>query len=357
MKPLRMLFHPSAEISEGYEKEVPPGIHMQNKSVRRSQKDIGSELGRIALPLFIIAAAVFTFLALTVFFRIDTVIIKGGSDYTTAEILTACEINGGENLIRTSLKKGAEKIESRLIHVEKAELKRRFPSTLEISITPAVETVSAEYEGTFCILSKGGKILDMTAEPYPDTIIIYGAQPVKVLEDWEIEAAETVSETSAETSETTPSETAATTAANDEEAVPKPVIGEKFTCTDEYRNDVFYLLLSTAASSFGGRTNSYDMTDYINISCMFEDRIKIVFGSTADFEYKIKLAENIITEKIGPNTEGTLTMLDRGASFIDKAGLEHNEQVFHNNINPASSETEAEDEENTDENTSEVNFE
>lgn len=351
MKPSRMSSHPSAEISEGYEKEVPSGIYMQNKSVRRPQKDIGSELGRIALPLFIIAAALFTLLALTVFFRIDTVIIKGGSDYTTDEILTACEINGGENLIRTSLNKSAEKIESRLIYVEKAELKRRFPSTLEISITPAVETVSAEYEGIFCILSEGGKILDMTAEPHPDTIIIYGAQPVKVLEDWEIEAAVTASETSAETSETTTSET--TSGADDDEAVPKPVLGGKFFCADEYRNDVFYLLLSTAASSFGGKTNSYDMNDYINISCMYEDRIKIVFGSTAEFDYKIRLAENIITEKIGPNTEGTLTMLDRGASFIDKAGLEHNDQVFHNNINPASSETETEDTEEA----SEVNFE
>lgn len=328
---------------------------MQKKTGRKVTRDIGSELSRIALPLILTAAAIFVILSMTVLFKIDTVVITGASDYTTDEILTACEIQGGENLIRTSMKKSAEKIESRLIYVEKAELKRKFPSTLEINITPAVETVSAEYNGKFCLLSAGGKILDITDAPVPETIVIYGAQPQKVLEDWEIEAAQTAASTAAET-ETSGSETTAASA--DDEDIPSPVIGEKFACADEYRTEIFYLLLETASSSFSEKTNHYDMTDYINISCLYDNRIKIVFGSTAEFDYKIKLAENIITTKIGEETEGTLTMLDRGASFIDKDGLAHNDEVYHHNINPAETEEPSDSTISTDETSSSVvNFE
>ena len=327
---------------------------MHKKQGKKITRDIGSELSRIALPLILTAAAIFILLSLTVLFKIDTVIITGASDYTTEEILTACEINGGENLIRTSMKKGAEKIESRLIYVEKAELKRKFPSTLEINITPAVETVSAEYNGSFCLLSAAGKILDITDEPVAETIVIYGAQPQKVLEDWEIKAAQT-SASSAETTETSASETSAS---DEEDDIPTPVIGEKFSCADEYRTEIFYLLLETASSSFSEKTNYYDMTDYISISCLYDNRIKIVFGSTAEFDYKIKLAENIITTKIGEDTEGTLTMLDKGASFIDKDGLAHNDEIYHHNINPAATEEVSDSTISTDETgSSVVNFE
>ncbi|MBQ8827109.1 MAG: FtsQ-type POTRA domain-containing protein [Oscillospiraceae bacterium] len=327
---------------------------MQKKTGKKATRDIGSELSRIALPLILTAAAIFTLLSLTVLFKIDTVIITGASDYTTEEILTACEIQGGENLIRTSMTKCAENIESRLIYIEKAELKRKFPSTLEISITPAVETVSAEYDGKFCLLSAGGKILDITDEPVPETIIIYGAQPQRVLEDWEIEAAQTTV-SSAEATEASGSET---TAAEEENDIPAPVIGEKFACADEYRTEIFYLLLKTAASSFSEKTNHYDMTDYINISCLYDNRIKIVFGSTAEFDYKIKLAENIITTKLSDETEGTLTMLDRGASFIDKDGLAYNDEVYHHNINPSAAEETSDETASTDETVSSaVNFE
>jgi hypothetical protein len=55
-------------------------------------------------------------------------------------------------------------------------------------------------------------------------------------------------------------------------------------------------------------------------------------GGMSDIAYKIKFLQNIIDEKIGPNTSGRLLVLSNGvASFIDSDGLRYNEKKFQQN--------------------------
>ncbi|MBQ2822964.1 MAG: FtsQ-type POTRA domain-containing protein [Oscillospiraceae bacterium] len=284
----------------------------------------------------LVVLVIFVILSTTVFFKIETVTITGSSVYTTDEIIAASGISGGDNLIRTHMGKASEKIVKQLVYIETAELERAFPSGVKIHITPCVETASAEYDGKFCILSQSGKILDIKDEPVPETITIYGAQPPAVTDIFEEETEETAASGESVTSAVTQ-----TQEEEAPEALPPAVIGEKFACAQEHRTDVFYLLLETAANAFGGKANFFDMTDYLNISCLYDDRITVEFGAISEFDYKIKFADNIITTKIGPETEGTLKMLSSGGvSFIDKAGLEQNEIVYQNNVNPVVSEEE-----------------
>lgn len=276
----------------------------------------------------LIAVIIFIILSTTVFFKITTVTVKGSSIYTAEEICAASGIKSGNNLIRTNMGKAAEKIENSLIYIEKAELKRSFPSGVEITVKPCREVISAEYEEGFCLLSESGKVLKTAEEPFPDTIIIYGARTAPVKEEW----AET--DTASETSSNVTSATEKDEAADDDdgETTPIPTVGSHFECTKENRTEIFYRLVDIAESSFSGMANCFDMTDHHNISCVYDGRITVEFGAVTELDYKIKLASSILKDKIGKKTEGTLRMLSGGASFIDKAGIEQNEINYQNNL-------------------------
>lgn len=276
----------------------------------------------------LIAAVIFLLLSMTVFFKITTITVKGSSIYSAEEICEASGIKGGSNLIRTNMSKAEEKITSQLIYIESAELKRSFPSGIEITVKPCREAISAEYEEGYCLLSEGGKVLKMAEQPFPDTIVIYGARTVPEEELWE--ESEETSQTSSEVTSATDKEDAVRK--EETESTPLPVIGSYFECSTEARTDIFYQLISISASAFSGLANDFDMTDHYNISCVYDERITVELGSVSELDYKIRLASGILKDKIGKKTEGTLRMLSGGASFIDKAGLEQNEINFQNNL-------------------------
>lgn len=276
----------------------------------------------------LIAIIIFVILSTTVFFKITTVTVKGSSIYTAEEICAASGIKSGNNLIRTNMGKAAEKIENSLIYIETAELKRSFPSGVEITVKPCREAVSAEYEDGFCLLSESGKVLKTAEEPFPDTVVIYGARTSPIKEEWE--ETDEISETSSAVTSATEKDEAAEE--DDGETTPIPTIGSHFECTKENRTEIFYRLVDVAKTAFSGLANSFDMTDHHNISCVYDGRITVEFGAVTELDYKIKLASGILKDKIGKKTEGTLRMLSGGASFIDKAGIEQNEITYQNNL-------------------------
>lgn len=290
------------------------------------------------------AVVIFLILSTTVFFKIDTITVKGSSIYTAEEICTASGIKSGNNLIRTNMGKAAANIENTLTYIETAELKRSFPSGVVITVRPCREAISAEYEDGFCLLSEKGKVLKTSETPFPDTIVIYGARTKPVTEEW----AET--EASSSTGVTSATEKDEAVTEDSGETTPIPTVGSHFECTKANRTEIFYRLVNVAKSSFAGLANDFDMTDHHNISCVYDGRITVEFGAVTELDYKIKLASEILKDKIGKKTEGTLRMLSGGASFIDKAGIEQNEITYQNNL---AAQNAPETEETTAENTPE----
>lgn len=307
----------------------------------------GSKSGYLGIAA-LAAAVIFLILSTTVFFKINTITVKGSSIYTAEEICTASGIKSGNNLIRTNMSKAAANIENTLTYIETAELKRSFPSGVVITVSPCRETISAEYEDGFCLLSEKGKVLKTSETPFPDTIVIYGARTKPVTE--ELAETEASSGTGNVTSATEKDEAVTEDSG---ETTPIPTVGSHFECTKANRTEIFYRLVSVAKSSFAGLANDFDMTDHHNISCVYDGRITVEFGAVTELDYKIKLASEILKDKIGKKTEGTLRMLSGGASFIDKAGIEQNELTYESNLAAQNApETEVTTDGNTSEQTS-----
>lgn len=236
--------------------------------------------------ILFIAAVIFAILSVTVFFNIETALVTGSSRYTVEEVIAASGINGGDNMIRKNMGKAEEKITSELIYIETAEIKRKLPSTVEISVTPCVETACMQKDGGFFVVSETGKILKLSEEPQDNLLIFYGANPAEDMD-----------------------------------------VGMKFASEDENKTEVIYDLLSRRESEFVSKITSFDVTDRLNISCVYEDRINIELGVVSEIDYKFRLAEEIITTKISPDSRGQLRMLENGGQFLSEADLEQIEEL------------------------------
>ena len=253
------------------------------QQVRRRRK---SNMSLYYGTILFIAAVIFAILSVTVFFNIETVAVKGSSQYTVEEIIAASGINGGDNMIRKNMGKAEEKITSELIYIETAEIKRKLPSTVEISVTPCTETACMQKDGGFFVVSGMGKILKLSEDVQEGLLIFYGANPAEDMD-----------------------------------------LGMTFASEDENKTEVIYDLLSRRDSGFVSKITSFDVTDRLNISCVYDDRINIELGVISEIDYKFRLAEEIITTKISSDARGQLRMLENGGQFLSEADIEHIEEL------------------------------
>lgn len=247
----------------------------------------------------LIALVIFAILSVTVFFKIETVIVKGSSIYSVDEIISASGIEGGENMIRKNMGKAERQITSELIYIETADIVRKLPSSVEIEITPCIETACMQYDDGWLIISRMGKILREAEYPPDGMVIFYGTEPA---EDTHI--------------------------------------GGVFASAEENKTEVIYELLEKSQSAgFASKMTSFDVTSRVNISCMYEDRINIEIGAISDIDYKFKFAEEIITTRLSEDAEGRLRMLENSAQYLSNADLEQimeyrriNEEISENTI-------------------------
>lgn len=260
---------------------------------QKRKRNLSLHYGTIALIVLVI----FAILSTTVFFNIEAALVTGSSIYSPDEIIAASGIRGGDNMIRKNLGKAEEKITSELIYVEDAEITRKLPSSVEIVVTPCKETASLENEDGFIIVSGMGKILRFSEAPAEDTQIFYGADPAEGLET-----------------------------------------GMIFASADEKKTEVIFELMSKGDSSFVSKVTSFDVSDRLNISCVYDNRIDVELGVISEIDYKFRSANEILTTRISPDSEGRLIMLKAGARFLSKSDLEQIDEVYEHNM---TSQTEA----------------
>ncbi|MBQ8786498.1 MAG: FtsQ-type POTRA domain-containing protein [Oscillospiraceae bacterium] len=290
---------------------------MQDNRRRRGNMNLHYSL------IAFIVLVIFVILSLTVFFNIETADIIGSSIYSAEEIIAASGIEGGDNMIRKNMGRAEKKITSQLIYIEEAQITRKLPSSIEILITPCIETASLETEDGYLIVSESGKILCASEEPMEDTLVFIGAEPAEGLS-----------------------------------------AGMKFASADEDKTEVIYELMEKSDSEFASKITSFNVTDRLNISCLYENRITIEIKSVADIDYKFRLAEEILSTKISSDAEGVLKMLENGAQFLSNDDLEQIEQTFEMNMETSNTtedtlppETEAEESETEASHSTRLNFE
>ena len=113
----------------------------KRKAKQRTKKRISPVVWkRILIMAAIVAAFV---LSMVIFFRVRDIQVGGSTYYSADEIISACGVAKGDNLLTISRAKVSGNILAELPYVRSVQVTRRLPDTLELSVT--------EYEITYAV--------------------------------------------------------------------------------------------------------------------------------------------------------------------------------------------------------------
>lgn len=218
----------------------------------------------------IIMVSVVVLLSATVLFNISSFEITGETRYSDEEIISACGIREGENLLRISTEEAGADIVSKLVYIDTAEVSRGFPNKLKISVTPARVNACYAVSGKYYLVSEIGRLLEVTGEA-ADCPLVKG-----YVQDSENE----------------------------------PVIGEPLPEDEEKR-------LSIAAQIIGymeenGLKEDYeiDLSDTLNIKISYDGRIEIDLGTSAEMDAKIQNAGYLVKYEVADSERCTLSLIN-----------------------------------------------
>lgn len=255
------------------------------------------------LMIISVCVIIFLILARTVLFRINEYDISGNSIYSDEQILEAGGLRYGRNLYGINLERTAEKIRKNLIYIEDVSLRRKLPDRFIVEVTEARAFACCEYESRYAIITKTGRYLETEQLGARAGLI-----QVKGME------------------------------------LTNVALGEDFESRDETKKVIILELMEAISEICDGKITEIDITDRTNITMVYDGRITVEFGSSMDYEYKLRYITAIIEENLEPEAEGTIIYhsTTAGASFIEKGDLELNEQEKEASKNLNSGEEEPE---------------
>lgn len=256
---------------------------------KRRKKRRRSSYARIMLVIIVLAVTVVgTVLSMTVFFKIKSIDVYGETIYSSKQIIDVGKIKLESNLIRLDSRAVEERIEKSLPFVAEAKIYKRLPTTVDINVTAAQTAGYIETKGGIFEISTEGKILSKLKK------IPSGMAKIEGLGEFE-----------AKVSEFVPSENEALS----------------------YVTRI-YTELGKAISK---DITSVNVSDRINLSFVYRDRITVKLGSETDLNEKLKFVLQLLvdSEKINQDDIGIIYATNaKRISFLRKGSyLEMQQQL------------------------------
>lgn len=222
--------------------------------------------------LGIVVVGVLSVLSVTVLFNITSFEIRGEVNYSDEEIIEACGITKGENLLRVNIGRAEEAIVTKLVYIDSAEIHRGFPNRITIKVEPAKPVACFSYgSSTYYLVSAGGRLLEVTSTPSKDCPLVTGYRPN--LSD-------------------------------------KAEVGLPLTEDSEKRIALAKTIIECMEKN--GLTKSYtlDLSDTLGITIKYDDRIIMEIGSSAALDQKIQNGSELIQKRIAESDRVTINLLN-----------------------------------------------
>jgi len=109
--------------------------------------------------LSILAICAVIVVALTLFFKVNTIEVSGEKEYSEEQILEASGVSKGDNLFLLNKFDVANRLIKKLPYIENVRINRKLPDQLIISVTECSATFAATQDGTVWLVSPSGKIV------------------------------------------------------------------------------------------------------------------------------------------------------------------------------------------------------
>ncbi len=280
-------------------------LHSQRRKAQQQRKQI------IQYALIGVAVvAVMVVLSLTVFFKIDEIVIAGeASPYTDEQIIQQSGIRFDENIIMCDADGVSEKLAKALPYIGSAEVKRSLNGkvTITVKLTPGCFSF---IEGDVAVIvDKSGKVLENEA-PLGTAIKYAVVQGVTLTS-----------------------------------ATP----GDKVEVSDKSKFELITNLMNQFEKVGIKSVTSIDVTSVYDISAVYEGRLTLRLGDTGSLERKLALGAKVIEREnqIDPMQYGDIDLGSvEGKAFFRPLDAPENEGVYED-VPPEEESSTAEEESST----------
>lgn len=217
-------------------------------------------------------------LSVTLFFKIDNIVIDGKTRYDNNEILKYCGVETGQNLILCDTETGVREIQEKFPYIGTVDIERKLFNTVIVHVKEAEPASIIESKGNYIILSAEGKILEIADEKKYDVPILKGAK----------------------------------------------VKDAKLSSTVKYEDDSLQKIIQEVIEAINDHgienVKEIDISNPANIRFTYSDKITVLIGTPENIDYKLKTAVLIIEKNLDDNAEGTLDVSlcnpDGGKSYF-----------------------------------------
>lgn len=234
--------------------------------------------------LVVVAIVVAVTLGLSVFFKVEKVVVYGNKAYSAYTVQEAGGIETGSNLLSLNNTRACGKIMAALPYVDNVRIGIKLPDTVniyveEIDIAYAITTK----DGTYWLMTSGGKVVEQidsgTARDYTKVEGVYLDSPAA---GQQAVALETVQETAAATEDGALGAT--------EEA---PVI-----VTNAARLKAALMILEELEDNdIVGEAASIDVSSLNNIELWYGQRFQVKLGDTSNMDTKISWMKSAVSQR------------------------------------------------------------
>lgn len=245
--------------------------------------------GRFLVKLISVVAVVMALmLAVSIFFKVDTITVTGAQKYTAWMVREASGIEEGDGLLTLSKARAAGKIQSALAYVDEVKISIKLPGTVNIEITELAVTYAVEAQDTtwWLITSDGRVVEQVDASTASGYTRLYGVladaprvgQQMTVVEDLtQTEATDATEETQpGDELVTLPTQTAVTNAQRFQAALT--------------------IFQSLEANGVIGQVASVNVESLSDIGLQYGQRFEVKLGDSENLAYKIDYMATAINQ-------------------------------------------------------------
>ena len=242
----------------------------------------------------IVVGIVLAILSNTVLFKCGTIEVTGTTRYSADEIIASAGIKTGDNLLHINAENAAENVMNTFAFVDKAEVKKYYPTKIVIEITEAVNWFALVQDGKTNVISRGGKILGSIPADGLVTVKGFEAQSLDV--------------------------------------------GSRLSSSVDAKNKIAAEIFDAAEKVGLEKMTEIDLSDRFSLKVTVDNRIVLNLGASTQLESKLRVAQALIEKEIGEDERVSVLLTNP-----EKVAVENLQQVRkpvssssdkHSSVNP-----------------------
>ena len=204
--------------------------------------------------LTMLAVVVVTIVGVAIFFKVEKISVQGNGLYAIEEIVTASELNKGDNMITISKSLTAGNIMAVLPYVEEVRIDRMLPNQVVITVKESEAAYSIiSMEGDRWLMNSNGKILEIQPESAAEYPKITGV------------------------------------------VITNPVVGEMVQCEQTENLEALKAILEPLESTdYISKIHHINVEQPFDIIMEYEDQFEIRLGSVENMDLKIQSLTGVL---------------------------------------------------------------